>query len=104
MTEHTPTPWRLYDEGATTAIMATTVPAPKNEVVHWSGFDACHFSTRKAKANAAFIVKAVNNHDALVKHLHHLATVCCDEDALRLLDSLGGGVGPQSKPQEGGQS
>jgi hypothetical protein len=42
---------------------------------------------------AAFIVKAVNNHDALVKHLHHLATVCCDEDALRLLDSLNDPVG-----------
>jgi hypothetical protein len=52
--------------------MATTVRAPKNEVVHWSGFDACHFSTRRAKANAAFIVTAVNSHATLTARVEEL--------------------------------
>jgi hypothetical protein len=72
MVRHTPTPWKLFDEGDTTAILATTKRPPKNEVVHWSGFDASHFSGKAAKANAAFIVRAVNSHDALIKALEQL--------------------------------
>lgn len=67
MTEHTPTPWRVFDMNGTIAIMAGKLER-HNEVIHWSGFDASHFPDDVA-ANAAFIVKAVNNHDKLVQAL-----------------------------------
>lgn len=53
MSEHAPTPWRIAGKG--------TIRAGDGWVgtVHW----------HKREANAAFIVKAVNAHEALVKAL-----------------------------------
>lgn len=46
------------------------------------------------------IVKAVNNHDALVSLLRRLAIRACDENALALVDSLGGAVSEPPTPTE----
>lgn len=62
MTEHTALPWSLDDDGDTIYIWADAV---KDYVALATDFSwgAPH------KANAAFIVKAVNNHDALMQAL-----------------------------------
>jgi hypothetical protein len=104
MSEHTPTPWNLchhlesaekdascqcgYRGGIWGNKGELLVCEMRNCDLH-EGHDMIRVGSRAEQlANAAFIVKAVNNYEALVRHLHHLAAVCCDEDALRLLDSL----------------
>lgn len=72
MSKHTPTPWKVFDKPGTLALMAASKPGPKNEVVHWSGFDASHFP-KQAQANAHFIAKAVNNHERLLAALQKIA-------------------------------
>lgn len=64
MSEHTPTPWAVFGDDDTVAIVNPRGRAPKNEIVFWSGFDASHYP-KQVKANAALIVEAVNNHEAL---------------------------------------
>lgn len=62
MVEHTPTPWIIFtDNGEPYAIM----PAGR-------GGDICTFRDQPSNADADFIVKAVNNHDALVKVLEEI--------------------------------
>lgn len=106
MAEHFPAPWHV--DPLTASIYATDVPKGPARVADMRGWGyltgkghgALALSQDEAidiqRANAAFLVKAVNNHDALVKHLHHLATVCCDEDTLRLLDSLTDAAGSET--------
>lgn len=87
MADHTPTPWAVM--GNRGDIKSVCKGFPETMVAKAAGQP-----TRDERAaNAAFIVEAVNNHDALVKHLYHLAMVCCDDDALRLLDSITAPVG-----------
>ena len=65
MAEHTPTPWGLNPDDRPG--MAWNV-----EIVEGDNPDmriAFMANGRHSEANAAFIVKAVNNHDALVKAL-----------------------------------
>lgn len=84
-TEHTPTPWRIeaVARGAfsilagnqPTAIAETYEPNQSMRV--WTGAD-------DPRANAAFIVRAVNAHDALVEALsellaNHVALVECGD-------------------------
>jgi len=64
VSEHTPTPWAVFGDDDTVAIVNPRGRAPKNEIVFWSGFDASHYP-KQVKANAALIVEAVNNHEAL---------------------------------------
>ena len=71
MAEHTPTPWELFDDSGVTAIINPRACSSKREIVFWTGFDASHYP-KQAKANAAFIVKAVNNHDQMVKALEEI--------------------------------
>lgn len=70
MSEHTPTPWSLFDLNGVLAIKNPRSDASHNEIVFWTGFDASHYP-KQARANAAFIVTAVNNHDALVNALRN---------------------------------
>jgi hypothetical protein len=67
MSEHTPTPWMaLPDESG----HETYVVGPKSD----HPVADCQFGFgSEDNANAAFIVKAVNNHDALVRALG----ACC---------------------------
>lgn len=63
MADHTPTPWEVFDNGRLLVI------APG---AGWSVFEieASHQPDRPThEANAAFIVRAVNAHDDLVKAL-----------------------------------
>lgn len=72
MSKHTPTPWELFDCNGVVAIRNPRARSSKSEIVFWSGFDASHYP-KKARANAAFIVQAVNNHDFLIKVLEKIA-------------------------------
>jgi hypothetical protein len=72
MSEHTKTPWRA-DQPRTYAGVKwdCIIRGAENSpvcIVTVAGFPA-----NESKANAAFIVKAVNNHDALVKALKESA-------------------------------
>lgn len=68
MAEHTPTPWTLLNDEGMIAVLAGNRDDLKNEVIHWTGFDASYFP-KQAVANAAFIIRACNSHDALVEAL-----------------------------------
>lgn len=63
MTEHTPTPWRIH--GAYPAEIYATVDENRFMVADVLGAG----SQDQDAINAAFIVKAVNSHDDLVKAL-----------------------------------
>jgi hypothetical protein len=80
MTSHTPTPWELFDCNGIIAIRNPRARSSKSEIIFWSGFDASHYP-RQAAANAAFIVKAVNNHEALVKALERAERIVADRAA-----------------------
>ena len=60
--EHTPTPWRVGDAGNTVFGPKTDKPAP--QII--ADLMGCG---ENRKANAAFIVRAVNSHDLLVNAL-----------------------------------
>lgn len=81
MTEHTPTPWRV-EEGTDLIWGACN---PDDQSTRGMGYSIAQgksgsWGDRKPdmderEANAAFIVKAVNNHDALTKAINnYLAT------------------------------
>jgi len=83
MSEHTPTPWRI----------TPSVPSDGFECYWLTGNFGPHNAEKEIcaingpqsgvqAANAAFIVKAVNNHDALVRALRESAAdiVCCCKD------------------------
>ncbi len=64
MTTHTPGPWRIGDAGRTVFGPKTDNPSPETVA---SGL---------SRANAAYIVKAVNNHAQLLEALQYiLATI-----------------------------
>ena len=63
--EHTPTPWRVGDAGNTVFGPKTDKPAP--QII--ADLMGCG---ENRKANAAFIVRAVNSHDMLVNALQKL--------------------------------
>jgi hypothetical protein len=69
MGEHTPTPWSLHVHTGGLAGEAH-INGPHNCAICYVGFGtetASHYVTGdEAEANAAFIVKAVNNHESLV--------------------------------------
>ena len=83
MAEHTPTPWKV--SGGSTHI------SPVGAAGGICKFESIHGMYTNHEANAAFIVKAVNSHDALVSNLSRLATRACDEEALALLRLVGDG-------------
>ena len=79
---HTATPWRLYNRRTRTTIVENDNYSNVLEGIN-------------CKANAAFIVKAVNNHDALVetlksaKHDMDMRAVSIDNPTYKLaLDAL----------------
>lgn len=80
MTDHTPTPWRVEQD--TDLIWGACNPDDKSSygmgyaiVEGKSGEKYSRYKPEmdERMANAAFIVKAVNNHDALVKALRESA-------------------------------
>lgn len=94
MAEHTPIPWAIdpdHRPGMGWNAHVVEASDPNNRVCFMT-------SGPEGKINAAFIVLATNNHAALVKHLHRLASVCCDEDALRLLDSINAPAAGSKQP------
>jgi hypothetical protein len=82
MSEHTPTPWDII-AGDDYYIMAEGYP--KEFIGHFKGDDNGGYlavvGNRPAdfgEANAAFIVKAVNNHERLVKALEDVRKIIVD--------------------------
>lgn len=73
--DHTPTPWKV--EGP---FLERSIFGEKDLVTRLVGFDKIQ------SANAAFIVRAVNSHDALIKAL---------KDALEVIGSWG----PDGSPE-----
>jgi len=79
MSEHTPTPWRVEEGtdliwGACNPDDRTTYGMGYSIVQGKSGaWGARQPDMDEREANAAFIVKAVNNHDALVSVLEKIA-------------------------------
>jgi len=63
MSEHTPTPWMVDDD-----MIITQVDAIPDDII-CERTNEMPIKHSNWEANAAFIVKAVNNHDALVKAL-----------------------------------
>lgn len=61
-TKHTPTPWYLGMQPAT--IFASSVNGIDPRICQTDG--GANNTMKEAKANAAFIVRAVNSHDELV--------------------------------------
>lgn len=61
--EHTPTPWIV--EGCTVEAWRSSKPEETPEVI--MGFEVASESLRQSELDAAFIVRAVNAHDDLVK-------------------------------------
>ena len=54
--KHTPAPWKVFDRPGTLSVFAGD-KIGRNEVVHWTGFDASHFP-KATKANARLIAAA----------------------------------------------
>ncbi len=82
MTEHTPTPWKFESHiiEETNGIFASI----RSEADVGGFTDVAYLTLPQAGQNAAFIVKACNSYDALVKALQEarqfVADGGCDED------------------------
>lgn len=105
MSEHTPTPWAVpVSEGNDTLIcedlgerLGTIIADVSRPIKNFTLYR--DISWDEAAANAAFIVKAVNNHDALVKALEYVlgfdhgnclrASQECRDVARDALDAVG---------------
>lgn len=110
MAEHTRTPWEAqpFDAeeedgvgiiGLRTDSNGVPYSNPTNGLVAWATLHPTELDAKdgtRAVANAAFIVKAVNSHDALVKALKQIAGLGEDDDdpeyeiARRALALVGG--------------
>jgi len=85
MSEHTPTPWEVQDysesdDGVGIIGLRTNDGAPysspTNGLVAWATLHPTEMDENdptRAQANAAFIVKAVNNHERMVEALKRIA-------------------------------
>lgn len=85
MTAHTPTPWKLESDGeqiwSADGYGHELIPLAKMEGWrHWLGDK--NLSVADRKANAAFIVEAVNNYASLRSQVSEL------RDALREIDAI----------------
>jgi hypothetical protein len=60
--KHTPGPWRVFNKNGVISVMSGR--SPKNEVVHWAGFDSSHFPKDRL-ANARLIAAAPEMLEAL---------------------------------------
>jgi hypothetical protein len=58
MAKHTPGPWIAFAKGNTVAVGTGPNGKEVDQVVHWSGFDACHVPLAEQKANARLIAQA----------------------------------------------
>jgi hypothetical protein len=89
MTEHTPLPWATDGTYIVARFGPTIADCSKSPSMPWP----------ERRANVAFIIKAVNNHDMLVKALRDVMDASNDpyEVARNALATLAP-VGPQVKP------
>ena len=67
MTEHTPTPWKVFTTPDGRKLVG--IAREDGEGVLDAGFGVWAWKDAEGIANAELVVKAVNSHDALVKSL-----------------------------------
>ena len=96
MAEHTPTPWRVFTNDDGTKLVG--IGSREGQGILDCGFGVWAWNDAEGIANAELVVKAVNNHDALVAHLRRLAVHCCDEAAIELVDALSPPAGECKAP------
>jgi len=75
MAEHTPTPWKVYEDFGEATHKGIDQVGGISIICIGIGDDDCGIRGRtdqEALANAAFIVQCVNSHEALVKALEFL--------------------------------
>jgi hypothetical protein len=75
--KHTPTPWRAGSYSSIVGVPIMAQPDPKQNTIIVAGTRSAAATTpdgfrAEVEANAAFIVRAVNAHDDLVKALREL--------------------------------
>ncbi len=70
MSQHTPTPWKAQQGLSSTSPRLEIVRADLSAFV--AQVHRTHDGNKEAEANAAFIVRACNSHDALVEALSAL--------------------------------
>ena len=73
MSEHTPTPWRADAPRKYAGVTWDNIIRSERRNDPVCTVFVAGYMEREAAANAAFIVKAVNSHDALVKALQEIA-------------------------------
>lgn len=78
MSEHTPTPWKVYDD---------TDPHHVKILGRHQDIGNAHIADVLFPENAAFIVKAANNHDDLITALRRIVSLD-KENAARYAQSI----------------
>lgn len=84
-TKHTRGPWRVFNKNGVLAIKSGK--GSKNEVVHWSGFDASHFQ-RQRLANARAIAAAPTMLKMMKAARPILANFCESADNITLYNDF----------------
>lgn len=98
MGEHTPTPWEIRHRlnsigdkmnGGRWVIAQTGTSKREDFFIAEMPFAACRSQDEKEHdANAAFIVKAVNNHALMVAELHRLLALYGNQETADVLASI----------------
>jgi citrate lyase beta subunit len=101
MGEHTPTPWKVITEDIS-LIESVTLAADGCSyiVAHCLDGATSQVNEDTREANAAFIVKAVNSHDALVKALEN-AKAALETCSDLFSDIRGDWTDPRNECEEG---
>lgn len=103
MTDHTPTPWHTDEPEEERNTLTRILSADVIMLVHahsYPKYSTKHPDADTRRANAAFIVKAVNNHDALVSFAEYVLEMDRDSNAplfakaRAVLANVGGEIKP----------
>lgn len=73
MAKFTHGPWRLFHKHRITSVLLAD--DSRQEVVHWSGFDASSFP-KAARANAALIAAAPEMYAFIAKQISEMNCIC----------------------------
>ena len=77
MTNHTPTPWRVFTNPDGTKLVG--IGDQEGQGILDCGFGVWSWNDAEGVANANLVVKAVNSHDALVKKLEEIHDITQDK-------------------------
>ena len=91
MRDHTPTPWKASPYSSIVGIAISAQPDPNKNTVVLAGTMGTFSDDHQveSEANAAFIVRAVNNHEALVDALERCLAFAEDVEVKALVGDEG---------------